>query len=378
MQYVSSYVSNRDNMISILYNIVEDSKIPLDQCSIILSIISIDSQYLYIDKLAKSLQQYHLDLANDFIISLGSTFDTTTFDTSRDLSMQLVDAQSKSNKFKKLRLARANAFNLKLISIQFPNFTKVLRDNNDVNITCNILSHELDKFTFHNILKSYELSKGIHADNIFVVASFAEFKEYKLSNKSVHSSNVNYFICGYCIAKRLKSAMTDRYLRIPIEIQPLIRSFLDYTFYNESDKVNAYSEIGDSTILIKIIEKFNGLMYAKIEVFEWYEYLAFCYYKVMSLSNIIIFHRDEPNKKIKEMLLGSVEIREMFSLIFNDSHINNEFDDELKDLSYEFAITFIISGIVNIQNKSQYNKKMINFLKKDANFAGIRPACVNL
>ena len=57
------------------------------------------------------------------------------------------------------------------------------------------------------------------------------------------------------------------------------------------------------------------------------------------------------------MLLGSFEIREMFSLIFNDSIINVECDDDLKDNCYEFVLNFIISGIVNIQNKSQYNKK---------------------
>lgn len=61
--------------------------------------LSIGNEQLYINKLNQSLQQYHQLFANDFIISLGSSFDIT-----RDLSIQSVDEQSKSNKFKKHKI----------------------------------------------------------------------------------------------------------------------------------------------------------------------------------------------------------------------------------------------------------------------------------
>ena len=102
----------------------------------------------------------------------------------------------------------------------------------------------------------------------------------------------------------------------------------------------------------------------------------------MSLSNVIIYHRDNPPNRIKEMLLASTITKEKFNKLFDEAMMplidNMQMEIAVDNLQMErarkFMFVFIISGMVNLQNKSIFSRDLQDFIKPDANIGGVRVA----
>ena len=328
-----------------------------------------DNPLHYINILTPLMKQYHKDMARSYVLSLGDNFTSTSFNAAIDITIQLANVQDIAIKFNTERALLKSKLKDKILLMALP-ITRELQL---------LLLYELDSIAYNNILKTYEQLKGIGADDVFHEPSLEEFNKFRLSKDYFLSSNNNYFLCGYVIYRRLLKAMKDKSKRIPVKYHALINSFLEYCFYSKENKDEANEELGDSTILIKTLEKFNGYAYTKPMLFYFYEYMIFTFYINITQSNAIIFHRLHPHKIIEEMLLNSIVGRKLFDPIFELSIANMVLD--MKEMLQgektvieckEVIWNIIVQGVNRVPLKSTFNNILQNFIKRNSLFKGIR------
>ena len=121
-QKVRVVIDDRDKVMNILTDIITKTSIPLTYSESILSIISIENRFKYLDSLVVVLQTYNNNLCLDLISSLGHNFYSHTFDDSKDLSLQIKIIRSKSLEFKKLRTILAKKMIQSVTNLQIPGY----------------------------------------------------------------------------------------------------------------------------------------------------------------------------------------------------------------------------------------------------------------
>ena len=152
-------VKDRDTIFNILKNLVLDHKIPVELCEIILSILSIDHGFKYLDELTSLIQDYNKKLSIKLKTSLGTTFYSEGFDSTQDIQNQFNQIQKKALTFKKDRI---------LLNIEFIGSLKDLKIPHYTSKIVKILSYELDLWSYKNILLSIFFSNCIISLSFFI------------------------------------------------------------------------------------------------------------------------------------------------------------------------------------------------------------------
>jgi hypothetical protein len=356
------------SIFSVFKSILLENTIPTAFSEVILNnIISKDDKNKYLKLLRDVIQKFSSNITTAFTSSLADMFNKKK-DDSISIDDELLLIQSKVVKLKKFREGLYTELVDAITSLNIPNYSIIV---------INLLSYEIDRYVFKYVLNCYERGKGIHSDNIFIESSWDDYEEFTKSDIRLISADVNYFLVGYTIYRRLINAMRNRYIRIPVELHKYVQAFLSYGFYNKEDIEIATKDSDLPTNFIKIREKFGGLAYATEAMFQFYEWCSWQFYHIMSLSNVVIFHRDNPPKRIKEMLLSSSTTKNLFNKIYDEAikTMDENSNDILQtERARTFIFVFILSGMVNLQNKSIYSRVLADFIQKDSNIAGIRVA----
>jgi hypothetical protein len=182
------------SIFSMFKSILLENNIPPAFSEVMLdNIISKDNNNKYLKLLRDVIQKFSNSVTAGMISSVALMFNKKKDDII-SIDDELLLIQSKVVKFKTLRKELHRQLVAAITNLNIPNYSSIV---------INMLSYEIDQYVFKYVLNCYEKGKGIHSDNIFIELTWEQYQQFTKSDERLVSSDVNYFLAGYTIYRRL-------------------------------------------------------------------------------------------------------------------------------------------------------------------------------